>query len=332
MTVIQFYVAASLLAGQSENELTSEWERQYTCAKQNYNQRHLELAEQCLQSALAAAEKSSTQDARLGTTLGTLGLVLLEQGRPKEAEQSIVGAIQAFRRCNMEACTLGIARELRNLAILYTQQNQLLDAERFLLEARRLYSDVGADAVSIADIHDSLAWLELHRHRPAAAESRFRWALQLVENAPQADRTRANLYSGLSAALHGRKRDKEAAEAARQALAVAEADTEANPLDIVNHACRLAAASSGVKDYALAETSLVRAQEILAKLPAVESGEMGQVLTEFGSLRSLQRRYNEAAEFQARALAILGRHLTADHPQMLALKENYASTLRKLKR
>lgn len=107
--VVQLSRLASVLAGQSGDELTSQWERQYDCGKQNYTQRHLELAEKCFISALA-------------------------------------------------------------------------------------------DAVSIADVHETRGWLELH-----------------------------------------------------QALAAAEGISD--PLDIVNYTCRLAAASSHLRDYASAEAS-----------------------------------------------------------------------------
>jgi tetratricopeptide (TPR) repeat protein len=153
-----------------------------------------------------------------------------------------------------------------------------------------------------------------------------------VMNIPQAHRTRANLYSGLSAALLEMNRLKESADTARQALASAEADPQANPLDIVNYACRLAAASSRMKDYALAESLLTQAHDKLAKLPSAESLEMGNLLHELGFLRYLQKRYNEAADFQGRALEIVTRYTSADHPQILTMRVEYASTLRKLKR
>jgi len=80
-TLCSITLTASLAVAQSEKELTAEWERHYRCGEQNYEQHNLPLAENCFVSALAAAERSSTRDSRIGTTLGSLGVVLLEQAR-----------------------------------------------------------------------------------------------------------------------------------------------------------------------------------------------------------------------------------------------------------
>jgi hypothetical protein len=87
-----------------------------------------------------------------------------------------------------------------------------------------------------------------------------------------------------------------------------------------------------MRDYALAERSLIRAQEILSNVPDVEPAELGVLLTAFGDLRFHQKRFGEAAQFQSRAIDVLRNHVSADHPQMLRLKACYAIVLRKLKR
>jgi hypothetical protein len=71
---------------------------------------------------------------------------------------------------------------------------------------------------------------------------------------------------------------------------------------------------------------------MVSQLPQAESPELGFILVEFGALRFAQKRFAEAAEFQSRGLEILSRHLSADHPNILRSKANYARVLRKLKR
>ena len=85
-------------------------------------------------------------------------------------------------------------------------------------------------------------------------------------------------------------------------------------------------------DYALAERSVMRAQEMILQVPQAEPRELGYVLQELGRLRFFQKRFAEAAETQSRSLEILSRHLSADHPIILRTKANYAKVLRKLKR
>jgi len=94
----------------------------------------------------------------------------------------------------------------------------------------------------------------------------------------------------------------------------------------------LAAASVETGDYALAERSLTRAEEMLSQVPQAEPRELGFILLAFGKLRFFQKRLRESAEFQSRGIDILSRHLSADHPNILSSKANYAKVLRKLKR
>jgi tetratricopeptide (TPR) repeat protein len=309
-----------------------EWEKSYRCGQDYYQQRRLALAEQGFLSAQVLAQAASEPDWRLGATLGSLGIVLREQGRINAVETALHDAIQAYGRCNHDACTIGIARGIRNLAILNMQQNRFFNAERLLNQTIRLYNEAHADAASLAEAYDTFGWLELYRQHSALAEAQFRKALLVLGDEPHASQTRANLYAGLSAALHQRNRDKEAVKAAQQALAANGAAPNPDPSHTLTYECRLAAASTWIKDYAGAESSLIRAEQILANLPEVHSYEMADVLSEYANLRFSQKRFREAADFQSRALEALAEHLSPDNPQILILKTNYASTLRKLDR
>jgi tetratricopeptide (TPR) repeat protein len=121
-------------------------------------------------------------------------------------------------------------------------------------------------------------------------------------------------------------------EAAQTAFNDASSRHERNVHDFVAAACALASASATLGDYDLAETTLKTAQEMLWRIPEPEPRELSVVLTEFGQLRFLQKRFEEAAQFDGDALAIIGRRLSADHPQVLTLKANYAAALRRAKR
>jgi tetratricopeptide (TPR) repeat protein len=154
----------------------------------------------------------------------------------------------------------------------------------------------------------------------------------MIEAVADAGQIRVRLSVGLSGALLAVNRKREATEAARVAFNEASSTLERNVPDIVAAACALASASATLGDYDLAENTLKSAQEMLWQIPEPEPRELGAVLNEFGQLRFLQKRFGEAAQFDSDALAIVSRHLSADHPQVLTLKANYAAALRRVKR
>jgi tetratricopeptide (TPR) repeat protein len=332
LTVLQFIVCPLPAQTAPEQSATLEWDSRFQCGQQHYQRAELSQAEACYRSALVIAEQFASGDFRRGTALRHLGMVLLEQGRISDAEQAISRSVEAYRECRAKDCAQGFAGALFNLANLYLQQNRRFEAERLLREALVQQTRGGADPADIAALLESLGWLELNRGRPGAAESYFRRALALIGNVEGLDQNRGKLYTSLSFALLELKRARDATEAARQALAAASAAPVINPLEVVRVLCALAAATVETGDYALAERCLTRAEETLLQVPEAEPRELGFILLGFGNLRLFQKRLAEAAEFQSRGLEILSRHLSADHPNVLRSKANYANLLRKLKR
>jgi tetratricopeptide (TPR) repeat protein len=261
-------------------------------------------------------------------------MVLLEQGRLSEAERVTSAAVTAYRKCPLKRCWASLGSALRNLAILYMQQNRAFDAERLLTEALSLYDRFGAkeNEVGLAEVLESVGWMEMDRRHVSGAERHFRRGLSLIEAVADPGQIRIRLSVGLSKALLVLNRKREAMETARVALNEASSRHERNVADIVAAACALASASARLGDYDLAETTLKSAQEMLWQIPEPETRELSVVLGEFGQLRFLQKRFGEAAQFESDALAIMSRHLSADHPQVLTLKANYAVALRRIKR
>jgi tetratricopeptide (TPR) repeat protein len=316
----------------NERNAALEWNSHFQCGRQHYQRRELSAAEECFRSALTIAEQFARSDSRRGATLSDLGLVLLLQGRISDAERANSRAVEAYRECGVERCALGIAGALYDLALVYAQQNRRFEAEKLLREALTLYNQPDGDIEGVAAVLEGLGWIELHRQRPGAAESHFSRALALIGNGEGRSRIRGSLYTSLSFALLELNRPRDATEAAQRGLAAASSGPGSRPLEIVASACALAAASLEMGDYALAERSVMRAQEMLSQIPDAEPRELGQVLYAFGKLRFFQKRFAEAAELQRRSLEILSRHFSADHPIMLRSKAHYANVLRKLKR
>jgi tetratricopeptide (TPR) repeat protein len=311
-----------------------EWDRAFGEGRQHYGRGELAQAEIRFNSALAVARRYSLNDSYIGASLSSIGMVLLEQGRLSEAERVTSAAVAAYRKCPLERCWTGLGSALRNLALLYAQQNRAFDAERLLTEALSSYDRFGAkdNEIGLADLLESLGWIEVDRGRVSSAERHFRRGLRLVEAVPDAGQIRLRLSVGLSGALLGLNRKREAMEAARAAFTEASSRHERNVPDMVAAACALASAGARLGDYDLAETTLKSAQEMLWQIPEPEPRELSVVLTEFGQLRFLQKRFGEAAQFDSDALAIVSRHLSPDHPQVLILKTNYAAALRRVKR
>jgi hypothetical protein len=79
-------------------------------------------------------------------------------------------------------------------------------------------------------------------------------------------------------------------------------------------------------DFATAEQTLVYAQGIIA---GSGQRELGFVLAGLAELRYFQKRYDEAANLERGALAILEKHLSPDQLQLVRVKANYAKILRK---
>jgi tetratricopeptide (TPR) repeat protein len=311
-----------------------EWNRAFGEGRRHYGRGELAQAEIRFNSALAVARRDSLNDTYIGAALSSIGMVLLEQGRLSEAERVTSAAVAAYRKCPLELCWSGLGGALRNLAILYTQQNRAFDAERLLTEALSLYDRFGAkdNEVGLAELLESLGWMEMDRGRVSGAERHFRRGLRLIEAVADAGQIRLRLSVGLSGALLALNRKREAMEAAQAAFNEGSSRHERNVHDFVAASCALASASATLGDYGLAETTLKSAQEMLWQIPEAEPRELSVVLTEFGQLRFLQKRFEEAAQFDSDALAIVSRHLSPDHPQVLILKTNYAAALRRVKR
>jgi tetratricopeptide (TPR) repeat protein len=322
---------ASPAAEPPDTPVVLEWQRQFRRGVDLFEQGQLQPAEKCFTSSLELAPRSSAGNAARGFILSSLSAVLLEQGRIAEAERAAAGGLQACRQCDASQCDAGLANSMRNLALVYRQQNRRAEAEELLTQALRLYTRAGETTLA-ADALNTLGRLELDRNRPGAAERRFRSGLAEIENTAGAKRTRADLYDSLSATLLATNRRGEAVDAAQRALAAADSDAGVGALQLVRHLCTLASATSASGDYASAEGSLARARELVLRIRGDDAQEFGLVLTAFATLRFLEKRFAEAAEFESKAIEVLGRHLSPDHPQMLKLKAFYATVLRKLKR
>ena len=332
LTVLQLIVCPLPSQTAPERNAILEWNSHFECGQRHYQRGELSESEECYRSALAIADQFGSGDSRRAATLSDLGTVLLERGRISDGERATFKALEAYRECGAKRCGPGLAKVLFNLAGLYMQQNRRFEAERLLREALVLHTRADGNEASIAALLEGLGWLELNRQQPGAAASYFRRALAIIGNADGLDKTRGSLYASLSYALLELNRARDATEAAQQALAAASAAPQSNLLEIVRGGCALAAASLEMGDYALAERSLMRAEEVVSQLPQAQSSELGFILVEFGTLRFAQKRFAEAAESQSRGLEILSRHLSADHPNILRSKANYARILRKLKR
>jgi tetratricopeptide (TPR) repeat protein len=314
------------------DKATTEWSQHLKCGEQHHLRRELALAEDCFRSAIRVAGSFGESDLRLGTAVAGLGTVLLEQGRMSEAEAAHVRAVVVFRNCTGEHCTAGLARAVHNLAILYTQQYRLFEAEKLLTEALALQTRTKSGDTEQAQVLQSLGWIALYRRRPKSAEAYFRRGLLLTTNAGGAEDIRGTLYASLSATLLALHQPQEALHAAREALASVYGVPGIGPDTLARHYCTLAAAGSAAGDLALAEVSLARAMEVLPESTAQESSTLAFVLSEFAHLRFSQKRYTESAELFRRSLQIFERHVASGHPQLLAIKENYAHALRKANR
>ena len=332
LTVLQLIVCPLRSQTAPGESAFLEWNARYQCGKQHYQRAELSEAEGCYRSALAIAEQFARGDSRRGATLSELGLVLLEEGRISDAEWAGSKAVEAYRECGAARCGLGLATAMYSLANLYLQQNRRLEAERLLREALVQHTRAGGDETGTASILDGLGWLELNRGRPGAAESYFRRALALVGDIEGFAKTRGRLYTSLAFALLELNRARDAVEAARKAFTIASTASVIDPSAIVFAVGAFAAASVEIGDYALAERSLTHAEKMLSQIPAAQPRELGLILIEFGKLRYFQKRFAEAAEFHSRGIEILSRYLSADHPNILRSKANYAKVLRKLKR
>ena len=65
----------------------------------------------------------------------------------------------------LEACRLGLGSRLAESGDSLHTAEPVVRRGTISAEALRLYTDGHADAVSIAEVKESLGWLELHRHR-----------------------------------------------------------------------------------------------------------------------------------------------------------------------
>jgi tetratricopeptide (TPR) repeat protein len=322
-------MAAALL---SDDGAGLQWREQLNCGNENFDKGRLQLAEKCFHSALEIAEGVPGNFWRVGTALGSLSAILLEQGRLSEAEAAALRAIETLRGCKLKGCGSALGRATRNLAIVYTQQNRLAEAADAFTDVLGIYARDGVALTEVVSVVNSLGLLEMNRSRPAAAESQFRRGLLLSHNVTSANLIRSDLYAGLSTALLAQGRNTEAIIAAK--LAFVEVNSAGSPdyYRIIYRACALGAAACASGQYDDAERALEMARTALAKIPSAAPRELALVLSETGKLRLSQKRLEESAALYRQAIDALAIHVSADHPQMLSLRATYAFVLRKLKR
>jgi tetratricopeptide (TPR) repeat protein len=311
-------------AGESDrSDPVQQWQGYIRCGNEYHDQQRFADAERCFDLARVMAGRLPDEHARLGTALSSLGTVVLEQGRVAAARELTEAALDAFRKCGAEHCGLGLARTIENLALICEQQDRLFEAEQLFREALSFYNQAGGTEMQKAGILESLGWLEMNRERWVAAEKHLRRALSLISNTEGAEILRGRLSDHLCDVLLKLDRKREAVEAARQGLAAVSSAKENRPLEIVRRENALGRASMVTGQYALAESALQRALDLLSTMPQAEPPALGHVLADMASLRFHQKRFEEAVQLQGRSIEVALRHLSADHPQIVRLKMNY---------
>jgi tetratricopeptide (TPR) repeat protein len=204
------------------------------------------------------------------------------------------------------------------------QAGRLAEAASVYQEAVRVAGQPGQDATRAALTRNGLGMLYDELGRFAEAEHEYRQSLTLLEHAGALGTTdHARVLPDLAAHYVDLGRMAEAETLLRKSIAIFTSLVPKSDPGLALARRFLAVVMMQTGRYQEAEALLLQAVDALEKQPT-PAWRLGIALSDLGQLRRYQARNQEAAELFRKALAILDRAVSPDHPHLLPLLNSLA--------
>jgi tetratricopeptide (TPR) repeat protein len=204
------------------------------------------------------------------------------------------------------------------------QAGRLAEAASVYQEAVRVAGQPGQDATRAALTRNGLGMLYDELGRFAEAEHEYRHSLALLEHAGALGTTdHARVLPNLAAHYVDLGRMAEAEKLLRKSIAIFTSLVPKSDPGLAVARRFLAVVMMQTGRYQEAEALLLQAVDALEKQPT-QAWSLGTALGDLGQLRRYQARNQEAAELFRKALAILDRAVSPDHPHLLPLLNSLA--------
>ena len=298
LTIAAAMLASTLLASNS----ASDWVRQVELANALVESGDLDKAQTVYTKALEHA-LSAGDEIRVGLVLQNVGRLLDRKGRLREAEQSYLRAVSAFKRAGAVDERLAV-RAYAGLSAVYIQTAQHSRAEALI---RRVLSEhpAGADSDK-ASLMGSLAVILANRNQLAEAEQVLKKTVELsAGDSTDMQEVRAVALANLAGIQNQGGRTMEAVASYRQALSIMASLANPSPTTLSVALADYAGVLHGLDDNdaagAMYRRAIATAQSRLGPTHPILGGL-------FQKYSELQRRSGNKVE--ARAAANAARRIT----------------------
>ena len=321
------------------------WQRLIDSGVVAYKKGRYAEAEDILQAAVKAAEKTGKQDRRLVISLNNLAIVYDRQRKYTRAEPPYKRSLAIHEisagsaRREIGASLLDLANSISTMAEHdLAHGNDHANAQRLFQQALAIKEKVqGAKHPDVSVCLSRLAQVYQKQGKYAKAESLFRRALAIVEDAVGGGRLPENpslvwRLNNLAQLYLSQGNYKKAEPLFRRALETVErGNGPEHPFvaGVLNDQAKLYRDQG---HYAEAKFRYQRALAIYEKLLGSEDPHVADTLNELGVCYFRQGKYPDAEPLFKRALAIQEKILGPEDAAVATTLENYGALLRKTNR
>jgi tetratricopeptide (TPR) repeat protein len=223
----------------------------------------------------------------------------MDRGRFTEASQEYETAIQTMVQTGVPAVDIFHARV--SLSTAYLQMREFRKAEVVLLEAQNSFQAQGRE---LAALENAWASLDLGQGKLSAAEPRFRRAIEILENIPEASSDFAVVLNNLAAIEMRSGRYAESYDDARQAIELWKKSPPPGEPDMIHGWASLATAEFVTGRYEDAASSLRNAILLTERSFGADHPLMADLLESYAVVLGRLRLSKDARAARKRAAAI----------------------------
>ncbi len=225
---------------------------------------------------------------------------------------------------------INVATSLNDLALMYTHQGQLGEAEPLYQRSLKIYQQaVGADNTHVAIALTNLADLYKVQNKYLQAEPLYLRALAIFENSlgPEHQNV-ATVLTGLTGVYFTLGQYDKAEAMSYRALSIQQKILGPNHPALATSLNNLAFMQVNQGHYSQAEPLYLRALDIQEQASGPDHPNVAYILNNLGELYGLKGEYARAEQILTRALSIRELALGTEHPEVAVSLVNLATSYR----
>lgn len=267
-------VSAAVAFGQ-----TAGWEEQRRMVAQMRQKGQLREALDIARKMVSDAERQQPGAAPLPLALHDYGVVSGDLSLYADAERALRRAIRLLEIAPPRDHSVVPVFHLR-LAEIYLDAGRLKEAAVLFVQLRGTWEQTQPGSVELAVVFDNLAWIELMRNNPAAAEPLLQHAVRILEaRAGVAPWRIGNVLNDYASMLFTLKRYAEAASYAERAQSLFDHEGVTADTTVINTWVLLGAAYAYTERLQEAEMYVRRSLSAAPAIFGEDSGRTGRLMT-----------------------------------------------------